>query len=198
MNDRAHLRTSLKGAQVYLRILQRSDIPTTLQWMNSEEISDIMGYLPVFTLEAQLEWFEKLKNDHSRYVFAICTHDDRHIGNVALGNIDMLHRHGMLSIFIAEKVDRAQGIGTESSRLLLGFAFEKLNLNKVYLRTSKRFTEAIRMYDRLGFQREGVMRQHTFSNGKYEDKIIYSMLRSEYDAIPRDEQPRQPLTPTTP
>lgn len=172
--------TTLQGEQVYLRILERSDLPTTTAWMNNAEISDIMGYLPVFTVEGQNEWFDKLKNDRTRFVFAICMNDGRHVGNVALGNVDMLNRHGMFSIFLATKDDRAKGIGSEATLLLLGFAFMKLNLNKVFLRTSERFVEAVRMYERLGFVREGVMRQHVFANGVYEDKVIHSMLRSEY------------------
>lgn len=174
--------TSLKGARVHLRILERGDIPTTTKWMNSEYISDIMGYLPTMSLEQQYEWYDRTKNDRSRYIFAICQNKDaRHIGNVAIGNVDTLHRHGMFSIFLAGTADQAKGIGSEATMLVLGFAFEKLNLNKVYLRTSPRFTQAIHMYDRLGFVREGVMREHSYANGKYEDKIMYSMLRKEYD-----------------
>lgn len=175
-------KASLRGVRVNLRILERSDIPTTTAWMNSDYISDIMGYLPVMSLEQQYDWYDKLKNDRTRFVFTIRMNaDDRHIGNVALGNVDMLHRHGMFSIFLAEGSDQAQGIGSEATLILLGFAFEKLGLNKVHLRTSARFDQAIRMYERLGFVREGVMRQHSYANGSYEDKIIYSMLRSEFD-----------------
>ncbi len=177
--------TSLRGERVHLRILQRSDILTTTAWLNSEQIADIMGYLPVMTLDQQYEWFDKLKSDSTRYVFAVCLNEDgRHIGNVALGNVDMLHRHGMFSIFLADTADRTRGLGSEAARLILGFAFEKLNLNKVHLRTSARFKEALRMYERLGFVREGVMRQHVFANGTYEDKIIYSLLRAEHMARP--------------
>lgn len=176
----------MRGDRVHLRVLERADIPTTTAWMNSDQISDIMGYLPVMSLEQQLEWYEKLKTDRSRYVFAICTNKDgRHIGNVALGNVDMLHRHGMFSIFLAATGDRSKGIGPEATRLILGFAFEKLGLNKVHLRTSPRFTQAIHMYEKLGFVREGVMRQHSYANGIFEDKIMYSMLRSEFDALQR-------------
>jgi len=175
--------SSLRGARIHLRILARTDIPTTTAWINSDQISDIMGYLPVMSLEQQYEWYDRLKHDRSRYIFAICRNEDgMHVGNVALGNVDMVGRHGMFSIFLAEVSDRSKGLGTEATRLLLGFAFERLNLNKVYLRTSARFTQAIHMYEKLGFKHEGTMRQHSFSNGVYEDKLMYSLLRTEFDA----------------
>ncbi|HRF80851.1 MAG TPA: GNAT family protein [Flavobacteriales bacterium] len=180
--DKETALSSLRSGRIHLRILARTDIPKTTAWINSDRISDIMGYLPVMSLEQQYEWYDRLKNDRTRYIFAICRNDDDvHIGNVALGNVDMVNRHGMFSIFLAEGSDRSKGLGTEATRLLLGFAFDRLNLNKVYLRTSVRFEQAIRMYEKLGFKHEGTMRDHSYSNGVYEEKLIYSILRSEFD-----------------
>ncbi|MFQ3575830.1 MAG: GNAT family protein [Cytophagales bacterium] len=171
----------MNGEKIFLRPLQETDIPQTLEWMNDEEISDIMGYLPVKTLAEQLNWFKTLISSQSKFVFAICENNTKeHIGNVGLGNIDYIHRHAMFNIFIKNVENRSKGIGTDATSLILKFAFNRLNLNKVYLRTSERFVEANKMYLKLGFQKEGVMRQHYFTNGKYEDKIIYSILKEEF------------------
>lgn len=169
------------GNQVYIRILEKSDIPSTHKWINDPVLGEIMGYIPAFPLVQQEQYFDKLINDKSRMVFAICLKDDHtHIGNVALGNIDYIHRHAMFSIFIENTQKRGRGIGSETTRLMLDFAFNRLNLNKIYLRTSERFVEAIAMYKKLGFAKEGVWREHYYTNGKYEDKHLYSILRREY------------------
>jgi RimJ/RimL family protein N-acetyltransferase len=171
----------MTGEHIYLRILEESDIPLTTKWMNDAEISEIMGYLPAQSLASQLKWYQAIMNDKSRFIFAICdknTHE--HIGNVGLGNIDYIHRHAMFNIFLVKRENRSKGVGTEATRLMLDFAFFKLNLNKVHLRTSERFVEANKMYQRIGFMKEGVMRQHYYTNGNYEDKILYSILKSEY------------------
>lgn len=171
----------MNESRVYIRILEKTDIPTTQKWINSKEISEIMGYLPVLSLENQYAYYDKLKNDNSRYVFAICLKsNDLHIGNVAIGNIDFINKHGMFSIFIYDIKYRYGGYGTESTLLLLDFAFFRLNLNKVHLRTSPSFKSAIKMYEKIGFVQEGLMRQHYYCGGNYEDKIIYSILKSEY------------------
>lgn len=171
----------MHGNLVYLRILEKSDLEKTTRWINSDYISDIMGYLPVKSIEQQYGWYESLKNDANRYIFAICLNDDgRHIGNIGLGNIDHINRHAMFSIFIADKMDQGKGYGTQAAQLLLKFAFNRLNMNKIYLRTSQRFNGAIIMYERLGFVKEGVMRQHYYTDGKYEDKIMYSILKNEF------------------
>ena len=90
----------------------------------------------------------------------------------------------MLNIFIADAAHRGQGYGRVAVCQLLDFAFNRLNLNKVYLQTSPEFIEAIRLYEKLGFVKEGAMRQHYACDGVYSDKIIFSMLLSEYANSP--------------
>jgi RimJ/RimL family protein N-acetyltransferase len=167
---------------IYIRILEETDIAQTTLWMNDPEISAIMGYLPVQTLSEQLNWFKDLCKDKSRYVFAICKKEGgNQVGNVGLGNIDYINRHCMFNIFIVDKDNRSVGLGTQATLLALDFAFKNLNMNKVYLRTSAKFLEANRLYKKLGFIQEGIMRQHYYTNGIYEDKILYSILKSEYE-----------------
>lgn len=173
------------GEKVYLRILERSDISTTQKWITDPEISAIMGYLPTKSLAQQEQWYDAILNDNTRYIFAICLiESSQHIGNVALGNIDYVSRNAMLSIFIYEKKQRRAGYGSEATRLILDFAFNRLNLHRVYLQTSSGFHGAIRMYESLGFVKEGILREHYYINGQYSDKIIYSILRQEYERNP--------------
>lgn len=172
----------MKNDKIYLRILEKSDIALTHKWINDSVISEIMGYLPVLSLENQLEWYDKVKNDKKRFIFAICKiENDEHIGNVGLGNIDYINRHCMFNIFIASDENKGNGSGSGATKLILKFAFERLNLNKVFLQTSKRFVSANKMYLKLGFQIDGVLREHYYTNGVYEDKTIYSILRKDFN-----------------
>ena len=174
----------MRSNSIYIRILEKSDIETTQKWINDPEISKIMGYLPVLSYENQLDWFDKIKNDKSRFIFAICLNEnDKHIGNIGLGNIDYINRHCMLNIFIYCKEDRSKGIGSDATKLVLDFAFSRLNMNKVYLQTSNEYIEAIKMYEKIGFKRDGKLRQHAFYDGCYHDKIVFSILKSEYYEI---------------
>ncbi len=172
----------LIGSNVYLRILEKTDIQTTQRWINDPLISDIMGYLPVMSYENQINWYDNFKDDNTRFIFAICKlSNNEHIGNVGLGKINYISRHCMFNIFIADNSYKSKGIGTEATKLILEFAFNRLNMNKVYLQTSERFIEANKMYQKIGFKKEGVLREHYYSNGNYEDKVIYSILKREYN-----------------
>lgn len=171
--------------QVLVRPLEVDDLPRVKEWLNSPDISRIMGYLPVLSNHEQLMWYEGIKKLRTSYVFAICVRETgEHIGNIGLGMIDYMSRHGMLNIFIAAPQHRGKGRGQAAVCYLLDFAFNRLNLNKVYLQTSPSFVEAIRMYKRLGFTAEGAMRQHYYCDGNYSDKLLFSMLRSEFEKSP--------------
>lgn len=172
----------MRTASVYIRIIESSDIPRTHEWINDIEISEIMGYLPI-TLEHQENWYRSTVGNDKKFIFAICDQsDDSHIGNVGLGNIDYINRTAMLSIFIGDKERRGKGIGPQATILALDFAFFRLNLHKVFLKTSDYLKDAISMYTKIGFVKEGELRQHEFKSGRYVNKLIFGMLYEEYVA----------------
>ena len=139
-----------------------------------------MGYLPKPLLQ-QEEWFRNIAGDPDRFIFAMClSASDEHIGNAALGCIDYIHRNAMLSLFIYDHRHRRHGYGREAVAMLLDFAFNRLNLHKVFLRTSPEYEGAKELYESLGFVHEGTLRAHEFKFGRYRDKLLFGLLRDEY------------------
>src|SRR5262249_62195912 len=66
--------------------------------------------------------------------------------------------------------------------LLVEHAFEILNLNRVWLHVYEFNERGIRTYERVGFQKEGVLRQDHFHDGRYWSTIIMGILREEWQA----------------
>jgi len=175
----------MEGKNVYLRILELSDIPRTQKWISDPDISENLGYLPVKSLYQQEQWYKSIANDNSRYIFTIClSQTDELIGIVGLGLINYISRNASISIFIYDKSYRGMGYGFEALKLLLKFAFESLNLHKVYARISKSNIQSVNIAKKLGFVQEGILREHYYSGGVYHDKISISLLRSEYKKNP--------------
>jgi len=104
------------------------------------------------------------------------------IGSCGFSNIEWTNRAAEIGIVIGEKPCWDHGYGTETMRLLIRHAFDTLNLNRVFLRVHEPNKRAIRAYERAGFVREGCMRQAVFKDGRYQDVIIMSVLRSEWSA----------------
>lgn len=170
-----------KSENVYIRRLEKTDLRQTLKWINEPELMTIMGFKGPKNKAEQDEWFLELNKYDTKVVFAICLNKgNKHIGNVSLYSIDLINRNAGLSVFIADQNNRHKGYGTEALKLLLDYAFNHINLIRVYLKTSADYTGAVKMYQSLGFKKEGIMRCHEFRNGEYINKIIFGLLKDEY------------------
>lgn len=74
------------------------------------------------------------------------------------------------------------GYGTEVMEKLFEYAFTKLNVNRFWLDVYPDNNIGIKLYEKLGMHSDGVLRENYLSHRGYLDQIIYSMLKSEYDA----------------
>jgi len=124
----------LTGENIYLRPLRFSDWEKTIQWRNDFELkkSAMMHPYPV-TEFLEKEWYEELlKSKSSKFIyFAIADENDSPVGFIFLNNINPVNKNCYLGIIIGDKGQRGKGYGSEAIRLLLRYAFNTLNLNKV-------------------------------------------------------------------
>ncbi|MGH9905645.1 MAG: GNAT family N-acetyltransferase, partial [Pyrinomonadaceae bacterium] len=108
------------------------------------------------------------------------THDAALIGSCQLHSISAIHRSAELQIRIGQREDRGKGYGTEAVKLLLVHAYRDLNLHRVQVHVFSENVPAIRLYEKVGFKREGVLRNAVVIDGKTLDVLIMSVLSSEY------------------
>lgn len=73
------------------------------------------------------------------------------------------------------------GYGTEVMEKLFEYAFNTLNINRFWLDVYPDNIIGIKLYEKLGMHRDGILRQNYLSDRGYLDQIIYSMLKSEYE-----------------
>ena len=100
--------------------------------------------------------------------------------------LDRIHpailRSCSFAILMANK-EKGKGYGFEASKILLSHAFLNLNLHRVYLVVVEWNKPAIKMYEKLGFQRDGVLRDAFWARGKYHKLLYYSVLRNEFEHL---------------
>lgn len=169
------------GTKVRLRAIEREDLPTFVRWFNDHEVTHYLQMTGPLSLAQEERWFESQLEDEKSMVLAIETLDGVHIGNLGLHRIDSRNRHAQLGIVIGEKEYWDKGCGTDAVRTALRYAFDELNLNRVYLRVYEYNKRAIRCYEKCGFRHEGTLRQDLFHDGRYHDTLIMGVLREEFD-----------------
>jgi RimJ/RimL family protein N-acetyltransferase len=170
----------LQGKRVRLRPMEERDLPKFVEWLADREVTRwlaAMGEPP--TLEDEIEWYERRRSHPDGVMWSIETAEGRLLGNVELRLAQHRHRAEM-GIAIQDKSQWSQGYGTEAVRLVLGQAFGEMELNRVELHTDEENARAIRCYEKCGFQREGLLRQHRFIDGKFGNTVSMAVLREEW------------------
>jgi len=184
------------GEKLYLRGIGKEDLSGNMfQWPNDPEVTHymVMGAIPnsgsiYCSWNTVEEEYEKLRKSEKDIVFAIVDKEsDNVIGMVGLYDISWIPRHGELRIVIEEKDFWGKGYGTEATKLVVEYAFDKLNLNKVYLGVNAEHKRAIKVYKNAGFIEEGILRKEQYRNNKYYDAVRMSILRDEYHTKEKNE-----------
>jgi RimJ/RimL family protein N-acetyltransferase len=170
----------LIGHHIYLRPLQRADAPAFVQWMNDPEVTRTLVHRGPINLQAEEEFIDRLTRDEHALPLAIVRRaSDELIGATGLHAIDWRNRHACFGIALA-KAEWGKGYGREATAMLVRHAFETLNLNRVWLQVYEYNQRGLRAYEKVGFKKEGVLRQDNFREGRYWDTIIMAILREEW------------------
>ncbi len=173
----------LIGKTIYLRPLEREDAPLLVPWINDPDVTRTLEFYLPMNLRAEEAFIERLYPNPEELALGIVVKEgDQLIGVTGLRQIDTRSRHASFGIVIGEKSQWNQGYGTEATLLIVEHAFMTLNLNRVYLHVYAYNERGIRSYEKAGFKREGVLRQHHYHDGRYWDTLTMAILREDWDA----------------
>ena len=169
---------------VSLTALERKDLPQLMQWRNIPEYRKHFREYRELNMFQQETWFQdKVIKDNDTLMFAIRQNKNQAlIGCCGLVYIDWIHRHADLSLYIGYDDLYVDNIGfcEESCRLLLGYGFEELGLNKVWTEIYEFDKKKDDLYTKIGFKKDGVLRQNYFFKNKWWDSKILSILQNEF------------------
>jgi len=146
--------------------LNLSHLELVRNWRNDSLIASFMEYQEYITREGQQQWYETLQNIEN-YYFIIETNNVQ-IGLIHLNKVDEISKTAHVGLFIGEKKYRGTGLALAASVLILSFAFETLDLDKVFAKVNNENKEVIEYNQLLGFAYEAKM------NDKFDLYVISS------------------------
>ncbi|MEO8663893.1 MAG: GNAT family protein [Ignavibacteria bacterium] len=109
----------------------------------------------------------------------VIKYQDELAGLIGLHYLNNLHKHTEIGYWLAENFT-GKGIMTMACRRLTDHCFEDLNLNRVVIKCAEENHRSWAIPERLGFKKEGILRQEIYMNKKFVDHILYAMLREEW------------------
>ena len=165
--------------QISIRKFEEKDISNKVRWINDPANNTYLHYGLPLEEEKTRVWFEINKDRTDRYD-AVIEADEIPCGLIGLLNIDCKNNKAEYYVSMGEVSFKGQGVATEASRLLLDYAFISLNLKRVYLFTEADNVPAQKLFEKVGFVREGVIHNDLYSRGKYVDRIAYGICKEDF------------------
>lgn len=173
----------LNGNSVYLRGLEKDDLIYLKEWLCNEKVTHYLefGVFPPSIEQLAKQYDNESNNDISFLV--VLKNRDKPIGWGGLYDINWIKRSAELRFFIGETKFWNMTSALDSFKLLLEYSFKKLNLHKVTAGANVENKNSWKILERIGFVKEGTIRDTIYRNGKYYDAYFYSILRNEYQKI---------------
>lgn len=173
---------NIEGNKTVLRAITVNDAEMLMQLINDPETEKMLGgnSFPV-SLEGQEKWIASQigRNDVLRCIVAEKDNADVGLGTVILSDIDQKNGIAQVHIKLTKDNGRGRGIGTDALETIVRYAFEELRLNCVYADVLEYNKLSQKLFEKVGFKKDGVLRSRIFKLGKYIDVISYSILKSD-------------------
>ena len=164
----------IKGKKIYLRPIIKEDIHVLNEWKNDEETYRYLGggFMPT-SINQQEKWMDSLidtSGNNKRYI--ISDQDHKPVGMIGLYDINWIHRNCEIGVYIGDKSAKGKGYGKEACVLIEEFAKNYLNLRKIKLKAVYENEIALNMWNLLGYEKVGQLKEERFINGEYRDVVI--------------------------
>ncbi|MBM7543490.1 diamine N-acetyltransferase [Weissella beninensis] len=161
-----------------IRPLEKRDLKFIYKQQNARNVMALWFQEPYTSIDELEILYDKHVLDQTERRFVIDV-DKQFAGVVELMYIDYLHRNTEIQIIVDSKY-QGQGLAQMAMNKGLEYAFKVLNMHKVHLYVDVENKAAIHIYNKLGFIKEGCLRQHFFAEGKYHDSYIMGLLQSDF------------------
>jgi len=177
---------TIRGDKVALGPWQHGILPLLLQWYNDLAVGLLSGEPPrpmsAERVEVIYEQFSKDEQEDSAHFLIYDAAALRPIGWAALTDIDHVHRIVDYHITIGARDCWGKGYGTETTILVLDYAFNVLGLHNVMLDVLGYNERAIRAYRRAGFKEIGRRRASHRAGSRVYDDIFMDCLSTEFQS----------------
>jgi len=106
--------------------------------------------------------------------------ESRIIGRIGLHQIDQINQNACIGYWL-DKNELGKGIITKATKRLIDYAFQDLNLNRIEILTATHNIKSTAIPIRLGFQKEGILREMEKHDDIFYDLNVFSLLRKEWE-----------------
>ncbi|MEX2304137.1 MAG: GNAT family N-acetyltransferase [Bryobacterales bacterium] len=179
---------TLSTERLVLRNLREQDVEMVFEVFRDPDVMRYWSSPPMTGIaeaEALIRQIHDLFRAGTLFQWGIASRSsDAILGTCTLFHLDLTHRRGEIG-FALGKQHWGQGIASEAVARLIALAFEELGLHRIEADVDPRNEGSLRLLERQGFQREGLLRERYQVGGEIQDAVFLGLLRPEWKGVQR-------------
>lgn len=168
----------LEGDKINLRTIEEEDVKFLRDGINNPEIREFLTARRPVNLEQEREFFEEVISVGDDIHLAICREEEI-IGIISLEEEQDELRVAEIGVWIDTDY-HGNGYGTEAAELITEYGFNELNYHRIAARAYEENEGSKRVWEKLGFEKEGELREHTYINGEFQTVFVYGIIENEW------------------
>lgn len=169
----------LVGKHITLRPLKLEDATQTLELRyDIESNKAMMGYPFPVNLENEKNWISSLYPQGERNSIFLAIEENAHkkfAGYLSAKSINYIDGTADFGIILLKEF-RGKGYSKEAMNLFFNYLYREIHLRKLTLYVLEGNTPAIEAYKKIGFIREGLLKEHTWQDGQYKNIVVMSIF----------------------
>lgn len=151
-----------------------------VKWMNDEEVNRYLESGGDYNQDKLKDYLDRVEKSEILFWAIVIKEADKHIGNIKIDPISKRNKTGEYGILIGDKASWGKGYAKEATQAILDYCFsEKVGLRKITLGVVSDNISALNLYKKLGFEQEGLYKQHAYHDGKWCDVVRMAIFNTE-------------------
>lgn len=139
---------------------------------------------------------DELQVERDRYLKGMTTHNrsfvlflliekatGKLVGRCGYHTWYLQHNRAEMGYAMTDDTHKGKGLMTEAMAAIIPYGFNTMNLHRIEAFISPWNTPSLKLVQRIGFVKEGSLRQHYFKNGTFEDSDVYGLIKPEYQPV---------------
>lgn len=177
--------------RMILKGLTPEDMMEIFERNHRPKIMKILGHRSEKDYEKE---HHKYKNGYSSYnrTFMLFLLEDKAsgtiIGRCGLHNWNTDHWRAEIGYHLEDESFKQQGLMSEAVEAIINYGFRMLNLNRIEALVASHNEASLKILKKNGFVQEGILRNHYYVDGVFEDSLVFSKLYEEFTGEKRNDE----------
>lgn len=152
-----------------------------LFWLNDPEVLLYLESAGNYTKEKLISFLQEVEKKEILFWAIHIKATGKHIGNIKIDPYNKRHNVAEYGIMMGDKSEWGKGYAREASETIIKYCFENLNLRKMTLGVVTENIPAVKLYECLGFKKEGIYVKQGLYNDHYCDIYRMALFNPSFD-----------------